>query len=46
MSIDPAALNQPTVLDLSQQGLIALDKKKRTILLHLVSVHGAGVREL
>ena len=27
MSVDPAALDQPTVLDLSQQDLIALDKR-------------------
>lgn len=43
MHVDPPALDQPAVLELSHKDLIALDKRKGTILLHLLSVSWRGM---
>lgn len=38
MRVNPAVLDQSTILDLSQQDFIAQDKREGTILLHLIGV--------
>jgi len=43
MRVDPAAPDQPTVLDLRQQDFTALDNRKGTILQYLIGVPWGGV---